>query len=384
MRVVFLIRRLGCGGAERQLVALVRNLDQNRFSVTVVTYYSGGELAEALQGLPNVRVVSADKRGRWDLVGFISRLRSLVREVRPQVVHGYMYGANELALLLARAVGARVIWGVRASGLDMRYYDWMTRLLYRTGAWLSSRVDAVIANSEAGRRFHIELGYPAQRFFVIPNGIDTDLYRYDDEARRRVRARWNVSETEVLIGVVARLDPMKDHETFLQAAAVLVGTGMAVRFVIVGAGSQQQRLRVERITTRLNLDAQVVWAGGCQDMPAVYSAIDIVTSSSAFGEGFSNSLAEAMACERVCVSTDVGDARAMLGLCGEIVPPRQPETLAAAWRKVLELSSQGRAARGRQARERVIDNFSVATLATRTSEVLLRIAAGGELGVATL
>jgi len=111
-------------------------------------------------------------------------------------------------------------------------------------------------------------------------------------------------------------------------------------------------------------------------MAAVYRAFDVATSSSAFGEGFSNSLAEAMACETVCVASDVGDARVIVGDTGEIIPPRDADALAEGWLKVLQAGPAERAERGRQARRRVVEHFSVSTLAARTSEALLRVAAG--------
>jgi glycosyltransferase involved in cell wall biosynthesis len=382
LRVLFLIRDLQRGGAERQLVTLVRNLDHSRFCVTVLTYYTGGELVRDLQGLPNVQVISAGKTGRWDTLGFLVRLYLLARRIRPHIVHGYMYGANELALLLGRALRARVVWGVRASGLDMRHYDGATRLLNRTGAWLSSRADALIANSTAGRRDHLALGYPPERFVVVPNGIDTEHYRYTDGGRRRLRALWQVSDGDRLVGIVARIDPMKDHGTFLRAAAILAGLRRDVRFVIVGGGSAASLLRIRELATQLAVADRIVWAGSHEDMPAVYSALDLVTSSSAFGEGFSNSLAEAMACEKVCVATDVGDARMVLGAAGEIVPAAEPAALAAAWCRVLDSGAGALAARGDAARARVVETFSATLLAARTAELLARVAEGGELAAA--
>ena len=375
MRVIFLIRSLESGGAERQLVILAANLARQGFSVSVVTYYGGGQLESELQGIAGVRVMSAGKRGRWDVAGFIWRLWKLVREVRPDVIHGYMYGANELALLLGFAGHARVVWGVRASGLEMQRYDWTTRLLQWTGARLSSQADAVISNSHAGRRFHIELGYPSQRFLVIPNGVDTDVYKLDDVGRHNIRSQWQVSTDEVLIGIVARVDPLKDHDTFLHAAAALESGGVPVRFVIVGPGTKQNLLRLKAVADQLGVGHRVIWAGPRQDMPLVYSAIDIVTSTS-LSEGFSNSLAEAMACERTCVATDVGDAGLILGEFGQLVPPRSPQALARAWLKVLEERAEHRAARGIQARIRIAENFSVRALAARTGDVLMRVAAG--------
>jgi glycosyltransferase involved in cell wall biosynthesis len=380
MRVLFLIRALQRGGAERQLVELVRHLDHARFSVTVVTYYAGGELANELRGLPNVQLLSADKSSRWDVVGFALRLWRIARNVRPRVVHGYMPGANELGLLLGRLLGARVIWGVRASGLDLRRYDGATWLLYRTGCWLASRADALIANSEAGRRFYVDRGYPTSRFLVIPNGIDTELYRFSDSERRRLRAQWQIGEGECLVGIVARIDPMKDHETFVRAAAALAATRPAVRFAVVGENGDGGLARLQQLARQLGVMQRIVWAGPRSDMSAVYSALDILTSSSAFGEGFSNSLAEAMACERVCVATDVGDARTVVGSSGEIIPPAQPAALVSAWSRLLDRGPAWRAARGSEARRYIIDNFSVAALAARTAEVLLRVGASAGLG----
>jgi glycosyltransferase involved in cell wall biosynthesis len=373
LRVVFLIRSLQPGGAERQLVTLSRNLNTRGFSVTIVTFYPGGLLENDLHDLPNVQVVSANKRGRWDIVGFMWRLLKLVRKVRPHIIHGYLYGANEVALIAGCAVHSRVAWGVRSSALDMRYYDWLTRILFKIGARLSPLVDVIIANSEAGHRSHLQFGYPARRFVVIPNGINTDVFCRDTAGRQRVRMQWNIREDDVLIGIVARIDPMKDHETFLRAAANCANSNQTVRFVAVGQGADESVSRLKAIAERLGIARQVVWAGARQDMAAVYSAIDIVTSSSAFGEGFSNCLAEAMACEANCVATDVGDARIILGDAAEYVSPKEPEALALAWQKLLAATPEQRAILGRRARARIVSEFSVEMLASRTAEVLRRV-----------
>jgi glycosyltransferase involved in cell wall biosynthesis len=374
VRIVFLIRALQGGGAERQLVTLIRGLDPTRFDVTVVTFYPGGALCADLEDLPNVRVVSADKQGRWDLLGFFVRLLRILHRAGPEVVHGYMYGANELALVFGRLTGAAVVWGIRASGLEMGHYDMATRMLYRSGAWLSRLSDLIIANSEAGRRFHLGIGYPPGKVRVIPNGIDTRRFAYNATERERVRRQWNTKDGEVLIGVVARLDPMKDHATFLRAAALASTEHPATRFVIVGAGDEQSLRILQSLASQLGVSARVLWAGPREDVAAVYSALDVFTCSSAFGEGFPNSLAEAMACERLCVATRVGDAESILGDCGEIVPPREPEALAGAWLRLLALSTADRVRRGQAARQRIVASFSVSSLVHATSELLTQVA----------
>ena len=285
-----------------------------------------------------------------------------------------MYGANELALVFGRLTGAAVVWGIRASGLEMGHYDLATRMLYRSGAWLSRWSDLVIANSQAGRHFHLGIGYPAGKLRVIPNGIDTRRFAYDAAERERVRRQWSVQDAEELIGVVARLDPMKDHATFLRAAALASKEHPATRFVIVGAGSEHSLRTLQGLAAQLGVSARVLWAGPREDVAAVYSALDVFTCCSAFGEGFPNSLAEAMACERLCVATRVGDAEWILGDCGEIVPPREPKALAGAWSRLLALSAAERARRGQEARQRIVDSFGVSSLVHATGDLLMQLA----------
>jgi len=376
IRVVFLIRSLEAGGAERQLVELVRNLDHATFGISVFTFYPGGVLESDLENLPGVRLRSARKAGRWDLVGFLVRSWRLMRIAKPHIVHGYMSGANEIAWLLGRAIGARVVWGIRASNMDLRRYDWMTRFLFTCGAWLSRRADLVIANSRAGKRHHLQHGYAKANFMVIENGIDTVTYCRNIDSRERLRKQWGIGEDQPVVGLVGRFDPMKDHETFLRAAAIAAARLPSTHFVFVGTGSVRRCAELQALARELGVGEHLTWAGAHRDMAAVYRAFDVATSSSAFGEGFSNSLAEAMACETVCVASDVGDARVIVGDTGEIIPPRDADALAEGWLKVLQAGPAERAERGRQARRRVVEHFSVSTLAARTSEALLRVAAG--------
>lgn len=372
IRLAFLIRSLDAGGAERQLVQLCRRLSKSVFEITVITYYPGGALAPELEATPGVRVVTVGKRGRGDVVGFVRRLIRIVRESRPQIIHGYMWGANELAWMLGRITGARVVWGLRASDMDFSHYDLAFSLMARTGAWLSRRADLIIANSEAGRLHHIELGYAPARMIVIPNGIEVDRFKPDARARMLLREEWGFADDTFVVGIVGRLDPMKDHETFLEAASLAASRVPSARFVVAGSGQAAFRKRLEEIAIRKSVQDRVLWLGARRDIAAVYTALDVAVSSSAFGEGFSNALGEAMATEVPCVATNVGDAATILGDCGMIVPRRRPDLLAAA---LVHLASIDRAALGHEARKRIARYFSDTALAERTSAALCNLMA---------
>ena len=372
LRLCFLIRSLHPGGAERQLVELVKRLDPSKFRVSVLTFYSGGQLEQELTG-SSVELVSLQKQGRWDVAGFVNRTRAAVAARQPHIVHGYLGVANELALMTGRLCGARVAWGIRSSHLDFSEYDWSYAATFRGGAALSRFVDLIIYNSFAGLRHYTAHGYRPRREVVIANGIDVTRFRFDAGARNRVRSEWGIEPGETLVGLVGRADPMKNILLFLDAARQLQKTG-AWRFVCVGDTNTEYGRQVRASAAALELGRSIVWAGARADMPAVYSALDTLVLSSRFGEGFPNVLVEAMACEVPCVTTDVGDARDIVGETGWVVPIGEAAAIAKACSASAAEAESIRTNRKRAARQRAADRFSSQQLVDRTTGVLMEIA----------
>jgi glycosyltransferase involved in cell wall biosynthesis len=266
-----------------------------------------------------------------------------------------------------------VVWGLRASDLDFTKYAWPLGALFRLGAWLSPLADVLVVNSEAGRRFHAARGYATGRMVVIPNGIDTERFRPDAASGAAARAAWGVPEGASLVGLVARVDPMKGHEVFLRAAARLARELPRMWFACVGGGADADVARLRATAAELGIDDRVVWAGAVEDVRGAYAALEVATSASLFGEGFSNVVGEAMACGVPCVVTDVGDSAAIVGETGEVVAPGDIEGLVSAWRELLGQPAEERREIGRRARERIETEFSVERLVRRTEGALYRL-----------
>lgn len=369
--MTFLIRSLDIGGAERQLVALARGLRARGREVRVLTFYPGGALRTELEEA-GVEVQDLRKRGRWDILPFLGRLFRALRHHRPDVLYSWLPTANLLAATVGRCAGiAMIVWGVRASNIEPDAYDWMVRTELSLSRWASRFADLIVCNAHAGRDVHVRLGYPLKKMIVIENGIDTARFVFDPAGRNALRARWEVLNDEFVIGIVARLDPIKDHATFLRAAACLAARRPDVRFVCIGDGPAEYRRYLEGLAGELGLAERLLWAGWQENMAAAYSALDL-SSSSSFGEGFSNAIAEAMACERICVVTDVGDSARIVGSTGWLVRPREPAALAAAWEQALALPQSERERRGKLARARIVREFSVARMVERTLEAIER------------
>lgn len=372
IRLLLLVRSLNCGGAERQLLQLVRGLSRRRFDVTVAVMYPSGALWQEAKEIEGIRLVCLEKRGRWDLVSLGRRLWSVAREFRPHIVHGYMGVANELSLALGKACGARVVWGLRAADMDLTSYGPVAAGAFRAGAPLSRFADAIIVNSFAGERHHVAEGYCSKNVIVIPNGIDAERFRPDAEAGQRVRQQWGVAPGERLIGIVARLDPVKDHATFLAAAGMLARERTGIRFACVGARPEPYRTKLETMANELSLNGRLIWAGEHPELRGIYNAFDLATSSS-ISEGFPNVVAEALACGIPCVTTDVGDSALIVDNPECVVPRRNPHALATTWKKILDWREEKRWEFAKIARMRMISEYSLHRLVHRTETALFSI-----------
>lgn len=368
-RIVLLARKLDQGGAERQIVALAKALKERGRHVHVVLFYVGGVFDAELVAA-GVPVHFTGKRGRWDVLGFLVRLALILRRLQPAAIYSFLDLPNILSALLRPAMGSpRLVWSIRAAGMEMRHYDWLSRLMPRLETRLSRTADVIVANSQAGKDWGISRGFPPDKMVVIENGIDTERFKFDPVGRERIRNEWKVGAGETAIGLVARLDPMKDHRNFLQACALLAAHRDDLRFVFIGGGPSAYRAELEALSKNLGIADRMVWAGPRDDMRAVYSALDIVCSSSSFGEGFSNVIAEAMACERPCVVTNVGDSARIVGEVGEVAPPRDANALAGAMARMID-RAEANADIGRQTRARIADAFSVERMVSRTAQLV--------------
>lgn len=370
MKICFLLRALTYGGAERQLVLLAKGLHARGHDVVVVVFYSGGPLEKDLLDA-GVRIRSLNKRGRWDVQNFLSQLVRVMREDRPDILHSYL---TEPVTMILKPLfpSTKVVWGIRVSNIDYRDYDWLALVSFKLDCWFSRFADAIISNSHAGRDYHVALGYPAEKTVVIPNGIDTERFYPNPMARDRIRKEWGIAEHEVLIGLVARLVPMKNHPSFLKVAASLVQERKDIRFVCVGDGPNDYRTTLQELTKTLGLTGYVIWTGARSDTADIYNALDLLVSSSAYGEGFSNVLGEAMACGIPCVVTKIGDSAWVVGPSGTIVPPNDSEALADAIGRMLTAPRPD----PMTIRRRILDHFSIETLVSATERTLQAVRSG--------
>lgn len=346
LRLAHIITSLGVGGAETMLAKLVASLPPDRVEQRVFGLGPDGPLGDRIRAL-GVPVEALGMSPRKIPVRPIFRLRRLLREYQPEITQTWLYHADWIGGHLAQKAGCpAVLWSIRNMP-ETALARPLTARLFRLCAQRSGTFPArIVSNSKVAAEAHVEAGYSPQKMIVIPNGFDLDPLQFSSDGRARLRQEWRVRDDEVVVGTLARVHPDKGYDVLLRAAARSPG----VRFALAGEGTQT-------LDVPTSLQSRLILLGPRTDGIEFLSALDLLVSPS-YREGFSNTIAEAMAIRRPVIVTDAGDSAHITGGFG-VVPVGDAEALAAEIRRLANLSPHERERIGHSLRHRIEEHFSM-------------------------
>jgi glycosyltransferase involved in cell wall biosynthesis len=374
VNVIHVITGLQVGGAEVALCRLLDSLTADGHKATVIALRGAGLMTQRLRAR-GLRVIHLGVRPTVPSPLALLQLRRLVRAARPDVVHAWMYHANVAASIADVRAEVPVLWGVRQTIYDLSHEKSLTRAVIHLGGLLSARPRRIVYNSTTSARQHEALGYRRTKTRIIPNGFDTEEFEPNEAARGKRSDTLGLPEDAFVIGHVARWHPMKDHETFLKAAALFAAREPRAMFAMVGNGVDTANAQLVERVGSLGLSERARLCGLRRDMPAIYAGIDVLALSSSWGEAFPNVIGEAMACAVPCAATAIGDVPEIIGDTGFVVPPRDPEALCAAWTRLAVLCPEERRALGQRARARIMERYSLSDIARQYGDLYAEVVA---------
>ena len=336
------------------------------YRVLIVTIYSGGEFWDEASAIPGVRLESLGRRNGAALVW---RLRQVLRRERIDVLCAFLSTA-QLYAMLTKIVTPRVRLIFRI-GDSLGPTDRLSGKIATINVllrMLSSRLSACLVNSEAAAAVNV-FRVPRARLSVVHNGIDTVRFHPDAQARAESRALIGAGDGVPLVGCVGSFSAYKDHATLIRAAALVLEKRPRVMFVTIGDHETPEGAAARDQAARAGIAHAFRFLGRRRDVERLLPACDLGVSSSAT-EGFQNAVCEFMAAGVPCVVTNVGDAAAIVGSTGRVVPRRDPAALAAAMLELLALGDAARRELGDGARARIVEQFSVSAMVAKTMAVV--------------
>ncbi|EHK2853232.1 glycosyltransferase [Vibrio parahaemolyticus] len=339
MNILFVVTGLGMGGAENLVINLADFYVDKGHSVTVV--YLTGDIV-LRPNSKKVTIVSLEMVGYKDVISAYIKLRRLISNLNPDVIHSHMVHANLLSRLVnVFPIGPKLVCTAHSTNEGGH-----TRMLaYR----FTDRFCDMFTNvsHEAADAF-IKIGAARKgRMIAIPNGINTNVFcpRYSPNRHNKIR-----------LIAVGRLCKEKDYPNLLRAISKLKTLYPQIHLKIVGDGTLKSELKA--LVNTLKIKGHVTFLGTRKDVAELISDSDIFVLSSEF-EGFGLAVAEAMACEKVVVATDCGGVREVVGDCGFLVEPQNSELLAEKITEAIELSDVSKKEMGINARRRILTHYSL-------------------------
>ncbi|MEP0814140.1 MAG: glycosyltransferase [bacterium] len=351
MKIAYLINGLGYGGAEVQLVRLAEAMAAEGVETTVISMTKPGAFSDKLEKA-GVKVENLGVKRGVTSVAVAWRLARLLRRIRPDILHAFMFHAN-LAARVTRAFHRVpvVICSIRTNNDGGKKRD----LLYRLTAGLADMTTHV---SRFGRDKYSKLGAAKPgRLVYMPNGVDTNRFCPDESKRGKTRAALGLSNEFAWIAV-GRLTEAKDHKTLFRAFQSLVNEKPESVLLLAGKGELWESLVY--LASELQIGSKVKFLGVRDDIPDLLNASDAYVLSSVW-EGLPSVLVEAAACGLPIVATDIGGVDDVIekDKTGLVVPARDPDSLARAMLSLQNMPERERKELGIAARKKIEAEFSL-------------------------
>jgi glycosyltransferase involved in cell wall biosynthesis len=371
--ILHLISTLDTGGAEIFLFRLVSGMDKTKFKNIVVSMTNIGPVGKSMAGNGVYIHALGMKKGLPDPGGMIE-LFKLIRHYKIDIIQCWMYHANLLGIFFKLAFpNIRILWNIRCSNMKFGAYGTVYDFTIKAGAILSRFSDCIIVNSFAGKKFHKDMGYQNKNWVVLHNGIDCDKNRVWKTKNSVSLKELGLPENAIVVTSVARYDPMKDHKTFFKAAEILLKKNSKVHFIFAGRGMDRNNTPLKEQMGAVGQKENIHLLGERNDINGIYSISDLACSSSSYGEGFSNAIAEAMAASVPCVVTDAGDSAYIVGATGIVVPVNDPLALSRAWEKMIQKGDIKLKELGSKAEKRIRTQFRIDDTISRYESLFINI-----------
>ncbi|MDQ6761113.1 MAG: glycosyltransferase [Bacteroidota bacterium] len=371
INIIFAIRSLSIGGAERQFIELVKGINKRKFNVLVCSM-STGILDTEISGIESINLKCFNKKGRYDIRSYYKYIQT-IKKFKPHIIYSFLSDLNLISFICSKISSSKskLVWGIRGSIPDQNLYGAFAKMIFNFQKFISSEIDLIIFNSYVAEKKHRLAGFHPKCSAVIQNGIDSKRFFNNHFLRENFRLKYGLKSTDIAIGITSRIDPIKGYVEFCTAAANLLKKYPNVAFFSIGYGDNDIQKKCEHILSGSN-QTRFYWLGKHLKPEYFMPGWDIYCSASLPGEGFPNAIAEAMLCELAPVVTDSGDSKMIVSEVGLVANCGDAADLESKLEEMIR--NHHLKDIGLKSRERILKFFSIDKMVDATEEDLIKIA----------
>ena len=331
MQILYIINSLDLGGAENILFQILSN--RNKKNIKIISLTSKGFYGNQLSK-KGYKVYALNIQKNISAFKKVFRLFILIFTYKPHIVHTWMYHSNLLGGISAKLLGIKKIyWSIHH---DFEYSNkfnfFEMKLLALLSYWIPNKT---IYSSISSQINHLKNGYKKSNTLIINNGVSTLKYKPDLRLREKFRTDLNIDSDCFLLGNISRYHPIKDHNTLLKALAELKNYQINFKCVLIGSGLSDDNTHLMKKINKHSLNKHIILYGESNEVFKIINSFDlnVLTSRS---ECSPVTLLESMSCGIPCLSTNVGDAKNIVGDSGWIVEPENPRQLSTCMKEIIK------------------------------------------------
>jgi glycosyltransferase involved in cell wall biosynthesis len=290
--------------------------------------------------------------------GGLGELVRAAKQFRPDIIQAWGHTAQIVSVTLRKRCDwkPKLVWGVAPTAPLLKDAGLMDRQKLKYAARRAAKADRIVYSSEAAAAQHRRVGYPDGGHLSVPPGVDATRFKPDFAARRKVREQLNLPAEAFVIGMVAPFQPESDYPTLLKAAGELIKSNPNVHLALAGHGVQKGNAPLMALVGGGNLGSRSHLLGEWSDVASLFSACDIVCSSS-LNDASRMTLVMAMLCGIPCVATGMGAQGEVVGQFGVAIEPGSPAAFIKGINRVMQLPPEKRAFMAQGARKHALENF---------------------------
>ncbi|MBD1155085.1 glycosyltransferase [Pelagibacterales bacterium SAG-MED18] len=347
--VTHIITGLERGGAERFLFNFLTTNLNGKIKNNVISLMSEGYYGPLLKK-KNITINCLNmNRGKFNLAS-LKNLKNILENQEPDIIQGWMYHGNLAALAGTFMLKKKIMlsWNIRLSLEVFPQMKLTTRLAVKLCALFSKKIDSIIYNSKRSLLQHRKIGFSKSNDYFIPNGFDLKKWHPSKKLRTKIRKLLKISKKTKVIGYVGRGEEQKDLPNLFKAFNIVKKKNPNIILIAVGKNLKKYASNSDKI----------IFLGQRSDVHDLMPSFDILCLSSK-AEGFPNVIGEAMSTGLPCITTDVGDAKEIVGDTGWVVPVNNPLLFAKCIVNVMKIPREKFQKYGKSARKKIINNYDI-------------------------